>query len=132
MGRPRKVKPEEDQVKAKVVIKLSEDIKHQLIAGLQATGAETKDVKSDEDLLKLTCEHMKELFTRSQVGNVDEAQGKVKQYAKYQGCLLKDIEFITRLYFLNVPAKYLPLFRDEDHVFSDEDIWSKIRHSDIK
>ena len=55
---------------------------------------------------------------------------KLTNYAAANN-LLRKKSFISRLYNLNVKERWLSLFRDEDDVMSNDQIWEKIRYSDI-
>jgi hypothetical protein len=54
----------------------------------------------------------------------------LKVYAEASN--LTDMEFIKRLYLMSVSDTYIGMFRNEDNVLTDGQIWERIRYSGIR
>ena len=86
-----------------------------------------KAVYTEEDLQKAVEDQIAKLELEK-VAAKDAAEAN--NYAA--DTLLTDKAFILRLKALNVHKHYLMLFRDQDSVMNDSQIWKKIRFSNIE
>lgn len=123
-------KPEaKEEVKKKHSF-LKKEIRADFIASLSAHGIDGEKLSDEEILTKIS--HISADLTRKVFTNdATVLQSQLNEYAKTNGCVLKDKEFIARLHKLNVPVMYLKLFRDHDSALSDSQLWKRIRESGI-
>lgn len=100
------------------------------IEGIGATASGLTDiqlVKKLQDLAVGTNEKYVAITT-------DKLQVKLNGYAESAaevGCLVRDKAFLRRLFDMNIPKKYLKLYRDQDANLKDRAIWDIARESGI-
>ena len=86
---------------------------------------------SDADLLKKVVEELSKTNDKLVGKLVDTEELALKKYAGGIEHNIKDQDLLIRLMKLNVPNFYLHLFRDEDMVLEDKELWAIINDSGI-
>lgn len=105
------------------------DKRAEIAKKLQNAGINTADL-NDTQLIDELSKYAAGLQQKVLSAEGESIEGKLNGYAA--GCYLTDKKFISRLFYLNVPNYYLPIFTDQDMALDDKALWEKIRFSKIK
>jgi hypothetical protein len=104
--------------------------KEALIKTVEKLGISAEGL-SDADLLKKVVEEFSKTNDKLVGKLADAEESSIKKYSSEIEHNIKDQELIIRLMQMGVPNFYLHLFRDEDLVLSDREIWSIVNESGI-
>lgn len=111
---------------------LPKEIRIMYLVQLETRGLSNLEDMDDAELSKALHDAISEDSQRLLSLTADKT---VKDLNKYvimnEEMILKDKEFMKRLFNLNMPYFYLHLFKDADSSLRDDQIWTKIRRSGI-
>ena len=110
---------------------LPKDSRDLITSRLEKLGIKTTGL-SDKELIEKLSFQAGDMFDKKVKAQADDngLNASLKAYAHNTN--LNNLEFISRLYHLNVLKIYLPLFRDHDKHLSTKKIWKRIGKSNIK
>jgi len=121
---------EKKEVEAEVKKPRMSKEKEALLKTVQNLGIST-DGLSDQELLKKVVDELNKssdkLAEKMAISEVDF----IKKYVSGVEHNIKNQELLSRLRMMSVPSFYLHLFRDEDMILEDSELWSIINESGI-
>jgi hypothetical protein len=108
---------------------MPDELRCTLIDQLVAMGVDPKEF-SDDELIKKTSEVLSDESSKRLKLETEKAIIPLNIYCNETH--LKNKELLQRLFNLNVPHMFLRIFEDEDIKLKDDEIWAKVRKSNVR
>lgn len=111
---------------------LPKEIRIMYLTQLESRGLSNLDDMDDSQLSKALHEAIDQDSKKLLSFTVEKTVKDLNKYVTMnEEMVIKDKEFLKRLFNLNMPYFYLHLFKDADNSLRDDQIWTKIRRSGI-